>query len=100
MDITTKCFSCQWNVTGPSGTQVTCPYCRGSVWIPRHATRKEAQSIVSVERAKLILNEIKTSHGWGSKSMTEEEHNAITAYWETLPGETTFFDAVNDLTRE
>jgi dihydroxyacid dehydratase/phosphogluconate dehydratase len=60
-------------------------------------TLKEAREHISKERAEEIRKEIWASHGWNSKSMTKEEEQIIKSYWNSLPGETTFYDAVRDL---
>lgn len=60
-------------------------------------TLAEAREHISKARAEEIRKEIWASHGWESKSMTIEEKKIISAYWNSLPGETTFYDAVRDL---
>lgn len=48
---------------------------------------------ITAERCAQIADEIMSSGGWGSKSITKYEREQICNYWNILPGHTCFFDA-------
>lgn len=54
--------------------------------------------MMTKKRLKEILDSIWASHGWKSCE-TAEERAEIVAFWNTLPGHTTFYDAVDGMFR-
>lgn len=51
---------------------------------------------MTLERAKEIRARIWDSHGWDGGE-TPDERREITAFWRTLRGTTTYYDAVCEL---
>lgn len=52
------------------------------------------------ERAEEIRAAIWRAHGWGGGGATPAEQSEIAAFWKTLPGSCTYFDAVSMLASE
>lgn len=52
-------------------------------------------------RAEEIRKAIWAAHGWGKvgRDYTVEEQAEIDRFWTTLPGNTSFYDAVNRMAR-